>query len=135
MTDQPHKRPVQRKLAEWITLSASILIVALVAAYLIYDSTRPQQPSVPIEVRVQTAQAREEGGRYIVPVEVRNHGDRTVNALKIQVTWITPNGQPTESDFTIDYLGERASKTAYLHLDHPPDQLKLTARPFTYQLD
>ena len=135
MTDQPPKRPVQRKLAEWITLSASILIVALVAAYLIYDSTRPQPPAVPIEVRVQTREAREQSGRYIVPVEIRNHGDRTVNALKIQVTQITPAGQTTETDFTIDYLGERASETAYLYVDHPPDNLKITARPLSYQLD
>lgn len=135
MTEQLPKRPIQRKLAEWITLSASILIVVLVAAYLIYDSTRSQEPAVPIEVRVQTAQAREQDGRYIVPIEIRNHGDRTVNALKIQVTWTTPNGQTTESDLTIDYLGERASETAYLYLDHPPDQLKPSARPVSYQLD
>lgn len=54
-------RPSGRKVAEWVTLCVSIALVAGVAGYLVYDSTRPQEPSVPVEVLVLPEQARAEG--------------------------------------------------------------------------
>jgi uncharacterized protein (TIGR02588 family) len=129
------ERSSARKLAEWITLSASIILVAAVAGYLLYDWTRPQQPSVPVEVRVLSNDARLEAGRYVVPIEVRNRGNRTLHNLKLHVYWKSTESITTMGEFSVDYLGERAHETAYLYFDRHPRDLEIEVRPFAYQLE
>ena len=139
----PNSRPqraTHRKLAEWVTLSASIILVAAVAVFLIYQSTRPQTQAVPVEVRVKVEQAKLEAGRYIVPIEVHNRGTQTVSNLKIQVR-PSPAGEARDAgdaggqnDLLIDYLPANLSQTLYLYFDRDPRQLKIEAQPVAYEL-
>ena len=129
------ERPTRRKVAEWVTLCASILLIASVAGYLVYDLLRPQRPTVPVEVRVLTDQARAEGDLYVVPMEVHNRGSRTLSDLKVLVNWQSRGGGETKrQDVTIQYLGEGASTKAYLYFDQHPRELHINAQPFGYQL-
>lgn len=128
-------RPAGRKLAEWVTLTLSALLVLGVAAYLVYEALRETAPFASVEVQVRTERAQQKGGRYIVPVEVRNGGRQTLKDLKLEVTYRWADGAAERGDVLIDYLGERSSHTVYLYFDRAPEDLQVTATPFAYQLD
>ena len=128
-------RPPGRKFAEGVTLALSALVVAGVAGFLVYEAIRGDPPAVPISVRVLSDQAREHEGGYVVPIEVRNNGRKTLKDVKVLVTRRPPGGEPQSHDFLIDYLPERSSQTIYLTLDRSPSDLRLEAKPFSYQLE
>jgi uncharacterized protein (TIGR02588 family) len=129
------KRAVSRKLAEWVTLGTSALVVAGVAGFLIYEALREDSPFVPVHARVLMEQVRQEGGRYVVPVEVRNDGRQTLKEFKIHIRYRSIDGTPQNSDFLIDYLGERKSQKVYLYFDRAPSELRVEVEPFAYQLE
>lgn len=123
-----------RKVAEWITMGLSILIVLGVAAYLTWMAVGSDTPFARVEATVLLDQTRQEGDQYIVPVEVRNHGRRTVHALRGAVTW-GPGDAGHQREFRIDYLGENGSQRLYFIFEQPPQSLGLRAAAWQYQLD
>lgn len=132
--DRP-RRATGRKLAEWVTLGVSVVLVVGVAGFLLYGALQEQSPFVPVEVRLLTELAREENGRYIVPVELRNRGRRTVKDLTVRVRYESSGGVEEAGDFTVDYLGDRATQKVYLYFDRHPRALRVEAAPFAYQLE
>jgi uncharacterized protein (TIGR02588 family) len=129
------RRATGRRLAEWVTLGVSAVLVAGVAGFLLYGALQEQPPFVPVDVRVLTELAREDGGRYIVPVELRNRGRRTVKDLQVRVRYESAGGGKESGDFTVDYLGDRATQKVYLYFDRHPRDLRVDATPFAYQLE
>jgi uncharacterized protein (TIGR02588 family) len=129
-------RPTGRKLAEWLTLGLSIVLVLGVAAFLLYSALQDHPRFVPLGVRVLTEAAREgAGGQFIVPVEVRNLGRRSLKAITIRFTHASADGTEESGDFIIDHLGEGATHQAYLFLDQPPTAAKPEAEVSDYQLE
>jgi uncharacterized protein (TIGR02588 family) len=120
-----------RKLAEWITLAISVVIVGGVAVYLIYQSTQDHPPQVPARVELKLDELVQQNGQYIVPVEVTNNGRRTIQDFTGTLT------QPSVKDreFKIDFLGERASQKVYFYFDQDPRQLQLAAQAASYRLE
>lgn len=130
------ERSTGRKLAEWVTMGVSAVLVLGVAGCLLYQALRTEPPFVPARVRVLSDQARESDGRYIVPVEVSNGGVRTLKEIKVKVTYRPAQGGGEETgDFVIDYLGGRATQKVYLYFEKHPRELKVEASPFQYQLE
>jgi len=136
MSQQQDQRPAGRKLAEWITLGASIVIVLAVAGYLFVEAIREHPPVVPFEMRVLTAEARATADGFVVPLVVTNRGEQTVKELNIRVTTNAGGGDQEDTrDITIDYLGEKASERVYLIFGRDPAALQPQARPVSYQLE
>lgn len=130
------KRPTGRKLAEWVTLGLSVLLVLAIAGLLVYGGMKEHPPAVPVEVRVLAAQAQEVSGRYVVPVEVRNLGRRTLKDLTVRVDSTAPDGTNAPAgDVTIDYLAARAVQKIYLYFERHPRDLRIDVRPFSYRLE
>ena len=135
--DKPKSIPVPRKLAEMVTLGASALLILSVTVYLTYLGLRADDPAVPVEVRLLTDQVQQTGGQFVVPVEVRNRGQRTLRSVKVLVAHrpLNDGGGGDVTDFEIDYLGPSSTQKVYLHLDRHPHSLKLDLRPVHYALD
>lgn len=130
------ERPTGRKLAEWLTLGLSIVLVLGVATFLLYSALQDHPPFVPLEVRVRTDAAREtDDGQFVVPVEVRNLGRRSLKSITIHFTHASADGSTESGDFLIDHLGEGATHEAYLLLDQPPSVAKPEAEASDYQLE
>lgn len=123
------------KLAEWVTLGVSILLVLALGGYLAYQAVRGETPFVPASVTPLIAQAKPEGNRYILPVEVENRGARTVRDFKGELTFRTPDGRWHTREFTIDFLGEHSKEMLYFYLEHPPKDLEILAGPQKYALE
>ena len=129
-------RPTGRKLAEWLTLGLSVVLVLGVAAFLLYSALQDHPPFVPLEVRVRPELARQTGdGQFVVPVEVRNLGRRSLKAITIHFSHASADGTTESGDFLIDHLGEGATHEAYLLLDQPPTAAKPEAKASDYQLE
>ena len=124
-----------RKLAEWVTMGLSVVLVLGTVGYLVYLGLRGDPPLVPVQITVLADQSREKAGRYVVPVEVRNQGQRTLKNLKVRLSQRTAGGREEAGDLTIDYLGERATATVYVYLNKDPREQPLEVEPSNYQLE
>ena len=124
-----------RKLAEWVTMGVSVVLVLGTAGYLVYLGLRADPPLVPVEVNVMIDRAENKDGRYVVPIEVRNRGRRTVKNLEVRLTQLSADGRQVSSEITIDYLGEGATAKAYVYLNRDPRVARPEAEPFSYQLE
>jgi uncharacterized protein (TIGR02588 family) len=128
-------RPTGRKFAEHVTLGVSVLVVISIAGFLVRGALQDRPPVVPVDVRVLTSDARQAGGRYVVPVEVRNQGRRTIKDLKVRVAHAAQDGTRETGDVTLDFVPASAVQKVYLYFDRPPRDLRVEAAPFSYQLE
>lgn len=133
--DEDPRDYLGRRIAEWVTLGLSILIVTVLAAYLVYHAVREDSRFVPVEIRPLLDQARSEGGRYILPVEIQNNGRRTLVDFTAEITYGGGGaGKQQRQEIKIDFLAERARATRYLYFDADPRGLGVKATPLHYGL-
>jgi uncharacterized protein (TIGR02588 family) len=130
-----HERSAGRKLAEWVTMGVSALLILALAGYLVVEGMKPQPPYVRAEARPLIEQVRQQGERYILPVEVANHGERTLRDITMELRYVSPGGKEETREFTIDYLGEKSSQSLYFYFDEHPGGLQVEARPVSYRFD
>ncbi len=128
-------RPGHR-LAEWVSLTISALILLTLAGYLVYEAFQANEPYVPVEVQPRTAEVRQvDDGRFILPVFIANRGQQTLRDLNIELSYQPPDRQPETTEILIDYVGERSEHTVYFYLDQDPATLKPKVRATSYRLD
>jgi uncharacterized protein (TIGR02588 family) len=123
------------KVAEWVTLGVSLAIILGVAGYLLYQALQNEPPFIAPEIRPVLERVERRNGQYILPVEVRNPGRRTLRDLKIEISWQSAEGSKEHIDFTIDYLGESSTQTVFFYLNEDPKSLQPEVRPTHYRLD
>jgi uncharacterized protein (TIGR02588 family) len=124
-----------RRAAEWTTLGLSIAIVALLAGYLLYNALQGDAPYVPVEVRALVERTASTAGGYILPVEVKNPGPRTLKDFQGQLTYRDPDGRQAQRTFEVEYLGEGATETRYFYFEHHPRDLRIHVQPLGYALE
>lgn len=137
MSDRPKRAredpPQGRALAEWVSLGISALLLLGITAFLVYEGLREPPPFIPAEVRPLVEEARRVGGQYVLPIEVRNEGDRAFRSLEIEATYRGPDGREETQEMTLDYLGERSSEKLYLYMDQDPRATPVRTRAAHYQ--
>lgn len=131
------KRSTGRKLAEWVTLGVSILLVLGVAGYLAYHAISADDPYVPVRVTPALDQARDLSGgqQFVLPVRIQNFGSRTIKDFQAELRWRSPSGREETRQFKIDYLGEHSAQEQFIYLDDDPRTLGIRARPLQYSVD
>ena len=130
----PEETGAGRKLAEWITFLASAALILSVAGYMLYQGMQEESPIIVPEIHPLYDRAERQGDTYVLPVEVRNTGDRTLRDLKVEAAYTDADGRAQAREHVIDYLGERARETLYFYFDDDPRNLDLTFRPLVYHL-
>jgi uncharacterized protein (TIGR02588 family) len=135
------KRHARRRVAEWVSLGVSVLLIGALSAYLVYQGVSSRSPFVPVEVRIELDRSVQRAGRYVVPVTVKNLGDHTLRDLRVTIEHRRAGGggggggDRESQDFDIDYLGERAEQRIFIYLDEDPRTLTIEARAVQYRLD
>ena len=124
-----------RKLAEWVSLIASALLILGVAAVLIYNAVQPNEPVVNVTAAAEMEKVQAKGERFILPVRVANKGDRTVHDLTVEVSFQPRDAEPQTAEMTIDYLGEDSENVVYFYFEEDPKGLQIKTRPASYRLD
>jgi uncharacterized protein (TIGR02588 family) len=92
------------RLAEWVSLGASALLIAAAAGFLVFEGLQPESPQVFAEARPLLKEVRADGGRYVLPVEVINPGKQTLRDLKVGLSYPGEDGRTGERATPIDYL-------------------------------
>ncbi len=131
---RPRGRQGRRVLAEWVSLGASALLIAGIAGYLLYEGLRGDSAFIFPEVRVLAAQSQRHGEAWVVAVEVRNTGRRTLRDLEVRIRYATPDGEE-EDTLGVDYLGEGSSQTLYFQVRAEPERSGLRAQALHYRLE
>lgn len=129
------KRDTGRKIAEWVTMSVSSLLLLAVAGYLVYEGLKDKSPYAAPDLQFFYDEVRQVGGQYVLPVEVRNEGDRTLQQFKGEVSGKDAQGKEIKREFTIDYFGEHTSRRLFLPFESNPRELYLKFQPIEYRLD
>jgi uncharacterized protein (TIGR02588 family) len=133
----PHRSAGPWRVAEWITLVVSVLLLGGIAVHLVMELLRPASPFVVVETRLEVDHTQERGGRFLVPLTVRNHGDRTLTKV---VVGIRPEGDPRpevpERTVEVTYLAEGARRVTYLVFEHDPrTSAMVRADPLFYEVE
>ncbi|MBW3623537.1 MAG: hypothetical protein KY468_09030 [Armatimonadetes bacterium] len=124
-----------RKLAEWISLGISVLLIAWIAGFLLFEAMQADGPHVLAEAKLLFDKMERKENTYILPMEVSNKGEHAIRSLRIQVTYDPPDGKEESRDVTLDYLGEGSTQEMYLYFQHDPKTLNVKADPQYYNLD
>jgi len=129
-----HRASTGRKLAEWVTLLISSVLVFGLAGFLLIQALQPHSKFVMMRATPRFENTEKQGRQYFLPIEVENRGRRTVREVNIEVKW-KEQGKPQSRDVPIDYLGERSRQTIILIFDSDPKLLRVEAVPTYYRLD
>lgn len=119
------------KLAELLSLGISVILVAGIVGFLVYQLLQDDDHYAQIEVLPQLQKVKERSGRFIVPVAIRNRGNQTLSEVAIRA--IGAKGPP--HDFTLDYVGGNSDETVYMIFSHDPRVEKLVFEALHYQID
>jgi len=124
-----------RKLAEWVSLIISSLLILGVASVLIYNALQPNEPVVNVLATAEMEKIQAKGERFVLPVRLENKGDRTVHDLTVEVSFQPKDAEPQSAEMTIDYLGENSENVVYFYFEEDPRGLQIKTRPESYRLD
>ena len=111
-------RRAPRTSAEWVTFALAVAVIGVIVGLVareIPGSKTPPSPSVEVDV------AEERDGRFVVPVRVRNVGERTAEAVQVEAT-LTIDGEEQEADQMVDFLaGDEEEELEFVFDDDPDD--------------
>lgn len=105
---------------EWTVLAVGTLALVGVVAFLVVDGIRDEgRPPTPVvELRTDEAYATDHG--WVVPATVGNDGDVAAEALVLRAT-AEVDGEPEESELTVDYLPAGTSVEISIGFSGEPD--------------
>lgn len=117
--------------ADWSSLTVSAVIVLLLVGLVGYQyAADSDQPAI-IVAEPKIEEVREADGVYYLPVEVTNHGGKTVESVTVSLSLQTPSGQET-SDFQLQFLAGDEIQTGTVVFQEDPTQGGLTVGPISY---
>ena len=125
-SDKQDKERKGRGTAEVAVLAISTGVVLFLIGYAIYHAavatdTLPRLTADPL-----ISQVREQDGKYLLPVMIRNATRPTVQDVHVIVRVTSPRGGPTEQkEIIIRYLPENSHVKGYVILDRPPKTTRM----------
>jgi len=123
-----------RRLAEWLSFAISLALVLALAGHLLWRLREPVADAVATQVSLQLDRVSEQQGRFVLPIEVKNLGARTVRELQLRVEY-EERGQRRQLDVLIDYVGQSAAQLAFVYFSQDPRYLSVRAEPVSYLVD
>jgi uncharacterized protein (TIGR02588 family) len=134
--DRRRSAPGPWRIAEWVSLIVSGLIVTSLAVFLVIRATTPRSSILVIEARPMTAAVERAGDAWVLPVEVHNRGSRTATRLSVEVRWKGDAAEDASRTLELDYLAEGSRRTVYIALERDPRQVEeLSVRLTSYEVD
>ncbi|OKH52236.1 TIGR02588 family protein [Calothrix sp. HK-06] len=123
----------KRTIAEWITFGAATCILSGIVGLVIYTGLTDKQ-QVPI-LSVQTKEAiRQANGKYQVPFEITNDGDKTAESVQILAELKVNNEVEQTGEQQIDFLSSKEKEEGAFIFDTDPNKGELKIRVASYKL-
>lgn len=122
------KRP-PRTSAEWVTFAVSVAILLVVVGLIATQATGSDRPALP---RVsKTGPVERQGERFLVPVEIRNDGGATAEAVQVTAE-LTVGDEVVEADQTVEFLAQEEKAEVVFVFDRDPAAGQLDIRVTGY---
>lgn len=126
----PRKRRDGRDVAELLTLVVSIAVVAvLIAGVAAIELTSDRPPVLTAEIALD--EVRSDGGRFYLPVTIRNDGDQAAEAVRVVVVHRVGDRE-VEHELQIDYLAGHGTADGVAVLGDDPKQGEVTVEIRSY---
>jgi uncharacterized protein (TIGR02588 family) len=120
-----------RPLAEWIAFGVSLAVVVALVALVLAASRAGGEAVIVAEPRL--AATRLEGGRYYVPLEIRNDGEGTAEEVRVVAIHSSREGKVTEAEVVIDLLATRERAEAFVSFVDDPRTGSLAVEVRSYR--
>ena len=128
------RRAARRLVAEWVSLGISLLLILGLSAYLVREGLSGKT-ELTVQIRPVWDEIQRAHGRFVVPIEIRNAGPRTMRELKIGISYLDADGEKQEQEASIDYLGEKSHTRVFIFTPTDPRRARLEAIPLLYRLE
>jgi uncharacterized protein (TIGR02588 family) len=131
--ERPHRGP--RQFAEWVSFGVSLALVLALVAHLLWRMRESVSDTIHASVRALLDKVSQHEGRFILPLEVKNPGARTLRDLQVRIEYRGPSGARESMDVLIDYVGQSAEQIIYAYFSQDPRSLSVRAEPLSYRLE
>jgi uncharacterized protein (TIGR02588 family) len=115
-----------------ITLALSTLIVVAVVGVTTYlHVTRPHSPAA-VEVEPHLAEVYQAGGRFYLPMTIRNTGGTTGEDVRVRAAVTDGSGQQESAEVLIPFLAGGGSSRAVASFASDPRQGQISASAVSF---
>ncbi|MGB3768880.1 MAG: TIGR02588 family protein [Phormidesmis sp.] len=122
-----------RSPAEWITLTLSTFVLALIVGLVLYDwqISKNIPPAFQVEI---TEATRLTEGRYYVPFTLYNSGGRIARTVQVLADLNLPDGTDETGEQQFDFLSGNERKKGGFVFEHDPQAGELVVRVASFGL-
>ncbi|PZO18878.1 MAG: TIGR02588 family protein [Leptolyngbya foveolarum] len=122
-----------RSPAEWITLTLSTFVLALIVGLVLYDwqISKNIPPAFQVEI---TEATRLTEGRYYVPFTLRNTGGRIARTVQVLADLHLPDDTDETGEQHFDFLSGNERKQGGFVFEHDPKAGELVVRVASFGL-
>ncbi len=122
-----------RSPAEWITLTLSTFVLALIVGLVLYDWQVSK--NIPPAFRIEITEAtRLTEGRYYVPFTLHNTGGRIARTVQVLADLHLPDDTDETGEQQFDFLSGKERKKGGFVFDHDPKAGELVVRVASFGL-
>jgi uncharacterized protein (TIGR02588 family) len=114
-----------RTTAEWVTFAVSVGILLVVVGLIATQATGSDRPALPRVAKTGPVEHR--GDRFLVPVEIRNDGGATAEAVQVTAE-LTVGDEVVEADQTVEFLAQEEKAEVVFVFDRDPAAGQLDVR-------
>jgi uncharacterized protein (TIGR02588 family) len=118
-----------RTAAEWATFGVSALVLLLVVGLIGLQASESDRPALPRVLT--TGPVERQGDRFLVPVEIRNEGGATAEAVQVTAE-LTVGPDTVEADQTVEFLAEGERAEVVFVFERNPAEGELEVRVSGY---
>lgn len=111
---------------EWAVFSVGLVVVLGTVGFLVYDMVR--SGSAPPDLSVELGAPRRQGGKWVVPVTVKNQGDETAEGAQVEVTLAIPGEPPERARFQIAFVPSGSRREGFVTFAKDPARGRLSGR-------
>jgi uncharacterized protein (TIGR02588 family) len=116
-------------IAEWVTLSLSVLIVgALVMVALVEESRREDADAADLGMSFDVERTVARGGNYYVPYTVRNQGSAAITSAEIWIDIYFENELVDSAEVTVEFLPLQGSQDGVFVTPYDPSTHTVVGR-------
>jgi uncharacterized protein (TIGR02588 family) len=115
--------------AEWVTFAVSVAILLVVVGLITTQANGSDRPALPRVTK--TGPVEQRGDRYLVPVEIRNDGGATAEAVQVTAE-LTVGEEVVEADQTVEFLAQEETAEVVFVFDQDPGSGQLDVRVTGY---
>lgn len=109
---------IKKNWLEWSVFSVGLMLILLLVAYLAYEAiTIGTEPPI-IDVQLGAAETR--SGLYVIPVTLRNNGDRTAEDVMIEVTLLNGGEEVETAELSIAFLPRQSTRNGWVTFTTDP---------------